>query len=73
MVKRVSLFQTADGQTFETEAAAKEHEAKIAAKTTITALLKKLNWMAHSSVSVKKIRWRWIRSCSTTARRCYWP
>lgn len=42
MVKRVSLFQTADGQTFETEAAAKEHEAKIAAKTTITALLKKL-------------------------------
>lgn len=42
MVKRVSLFQTADGQTFETEAAAKEHEAKIAAKATVAALLKKL-------------------------------
>ena len=42
MVKRVSLFQTADGETFETEALAKEHEAKIAAKSTIAALLKKL-------------------------------
>lgn len=42
MVKRVSLFQTADGATFETEALAKEHEAKIAAKITVAALLKKL-------------------------------
>lgn len=42
MVKRVSLFQTADGATFETEALAKEHEAKIAAKVTVAALLKKL-------------------------------
>lgn len=42
MVKRVSLFQTADGCHFETEALAKEHEATIAAKSTIAALLKKL-------------------------------
>ena len=42
MVKRVSLFQAADGATFPTEAEAKSHEAKVAAKTTITALLKKL-------------------------------
>ncbi len=42
MVKRVSLFQTTDGAHFETEALAKEHEATVAAKSTIAALLKKL-------------------------------
>lgn len=42
MVKRVSLFQAVDGSTFDTEIAAKDHEAKIAAKTTLAALLKKL-------------------------------
>ena len=42
MVKRVSLFQTADGAHFETEFLAKEHEATVAAKSTIAALLKKL-------------------------------
>lgn len=42
MVKRVSLFQAVDGATFETEALAKDHEATIAAKATLAALLKKL-------------------------------
>lgn len=42
MVKRVSLFQTADGAYFGTEAEAKAHEATVAAKSTIAALLKKL-------------------------------
>ena len=42
MVKRVSLFQTADGAHFSTEAEAKAHEATVAAKSTIAALLKKL-------------------------------
>jgi len=42
MVKRVSLFQTADGAHFSTEAEAKSHEATIAAQATVAALLKKL-------------------------------
>lgn len=42
MVKRVSLFQTADGAHFSTEAEAKAHEATVAAQATVAALLKKL-------------------------------
>ncbi len=42
MVKRVSLFQTADGAHFSTEAEAKAHEATVAAQVTVAALLKKL-------------------------------
>ena len=42
MVKRVSLFQTADGANFSTEAEAKAHEATVAAQATVAALLKKL-------------------------------
>lgn len=42
MVKRVSLFQTADGAHFGTEAEAKAHEATVAAQATVAALLKKL-------------------------------
>lgn len=42
MVKRVSLFQTADGATFPTEAEAKSHEAKVAAATAVAGLLKKM-------------------------------
>ncbi len=42
MVKRVSLFQTADGAYFGTEAEAKAHEATVAAQATVAALLKKL-------------------------------
>lgn len=42
MVKRVSLFQTADGATFPTEAEAKSHEAKVAATSAVANLLKKM-------------------------------
>ena len=42
MVKRVSLFQTADGAHFSTEAEAKAHEATVAAQATVASLLKKL-------------------------------
>ena len=42
MVKRVSLFQTADGAHFSTEAEAKAHEATVAVQATVAALLKKL-------------------------------
>lgn len=42
MVKRVSLFQTADGATFPTEAEAKSHEAKVAATSAVASLLKKM-------------------------------
>lgn len=42
MAKRVSLFQTADGAYFGTEAEAKAHEATVAAQATVAALLKKL-------------------------------
>ena len=42
MVKRVSLFQTADGATFPTEAEAKSHEAKVAATNAVANLLKKM-------------------------------
>ena len=42
MVKRVSLFQAADGARFSTEAEAKAHEATVAAQATVAALLKKL-------------------------------
>lgn len=42
MVKRVSLFQAADGATFPTEAEAKSHEAKVAATSAVAGLLKKM-------------------------------
>ena len=55
MVKRVSLFQTADGAHFSTEAEAKAHEATVAVQATVAALLKKLK-LDGSFISISETK-----------------